>query len=74
MVIYLEKLEKVKDTQFKSKITLNLIDEWRSALFNIKSCIEILYEYHFQRRDHQDLEFEEIELNRLVRIMLIFLS
>ena len=65
MVNYLEK------TISKKQIVKTLIHELRSPLFNIKSFLETLYEYHFQLNDIQRLEFLEIatqETNRLVRL------
>jgi len=59
-----------KDTS-KGQIVKTLIHEIRSPLFNIKSFLETLYEYHFQLSDRQILEFLEIanqETNRLVRL------
>jgi two-component system sensor histidine kinase NblS len=55
----------------KKKIIHILTHEIRSPLFNIKSFLETLYEYHFQLTDTQTLEFLEIatqETNRLVRL------
>jgi two-component system sensor histidine kinase NblS len=55
----------------KKKIIQTLTHEIRSPLFNIKSFLETLYEYHFQLTDIQILEFLEIatqETNRLVRL------
>jgi two-component system sensor histidine kinase NblS len=55
----------------KKKIIQTLTHEIKSPLFNIKSFLEILYEYHFQLTDVQILEFLEIatqEINRLVRL------
>jgi two-component system sensor histidine kinase NblS len=66
---YTEKyLEKILS---KKKIIQTLTHEIRSPLFNIKSFLETLYEYHFQLTDIQTLEFLEIatqETNRLVRL------
>jgi two-component system sensor histidine kinase NblS len=66
---YTEKyLEKILS---KQKIIQTLSHEIRSPLFNIKSFLETLYEYHFQLTDIQILEFLEIatqETNRLVRL------
>jgi two-component system sensor histidine kinase NblS len=66
---YTEKyLEKILS---KKKIIQTLTHEIRSPLFNIKSFLETLYEYHFQLTDTQSLEFLEIatqETNRLVRL------
>lgn len=53
------------------KIIKTLTHEIRNPLFNIKSFLETLYEYHFQLTDIQILEFLEIanqETNRLVRM------
>jgi len=58
-------------TLAKKKIIQTLTHEIRSPLFNIKSFLETLYEYHFQLNDSQVLEFLEIanqETNRLVRL------
>nr|BDA99115.1 two-component sensor kinase [Hemiselmis andersenii] len=58
-------------TTSKEQIVKTLIHEIRSPLFNIKSFLETLYEYHFQLSDRQILEFLEIanqETNRLVRL------
>jgi two-component system sensor histidine kinase NblS len=55
----------------KKKIIQTLTHEIKSPLFNIKSFLEILYEYHFQLTDIQSLEFLEIatqETDRLVRL------
>jgi len=55
----------------EKKIIQTLTHEIRSPLFNIKSFLETLYEYHFQLNDSQILEFLEIanqETNRLVRL------
>ena len=55
----------------EKKIIQTLTHEIRSPLFNIKSFLETLYEYHFQLTDVQMLEFLEIanqETNRLVRL------
>jgi two-component system sensor histidine kinase NblS len=55
----------------KNKIIQTLTHEIRSPLFNIKSFLETLYEYHFQLTDIQILAFLEIatqETNRLVRL------
>lgn len=56
---------------YKEQIVKTLVHEIRSPLFNIKSFLETLYEYHFQLTDRQILEFLEIanqETNRLVRL------
>jgi two-component system sensor histidine kinase NblS len=53
-------------------LLLGLIHEFKSPLFNVKSFIETLYEYHFQLTDKQTLEFLEIvnkEINRLIRLI-----
>lgn len=52
-------------------VITNISHEIRNPLFNIKSFLETLYEYHFQLTDQQILEFLEIanqETNRLVRL------
>jgi two-component system sensor histidine kinase NblS len=65
-------MEKYLETSFSNKIIIQtLTHEIRSPLFNIKSFLETLYEYHFQLTDVQTLAFLEIatqETNRLVRL------
>jgi two-component system sensor histidine kinase NblS len=61
----------LKKTFSEKKILETLTHEIRSPLFNIKSFLETLYEYHFQLTDIQILEFLETatqETNRLVRL------
>jgi two-component system sensor histidine kinase NblS len=61
----------LKKSLSKKRILQILTHEIRSPLFNIKSFLETLYEYHFQLTDIQILEFLEIatqETNRLVRL------
>lgn len=73
MVIFIkQKINKPTLTPVKTKVVLNLMHELRSPLFNIKSFLETIYEYHFQLSDKQILEFLEVanqEVNRLVRLI-----
>lgn len=62
---------------FREDVIDNVAHEIRNPLFNIKSFLETLYEYHFQLSDKQMLAFLEIasqETNRLVRLTQRYLS
>nr|ASO75896.1 two-component sensor kinase [Storeatula sp. CCMP1868] len=71
---------KKKKIYIPSKSINNLSHELRAPLFNIRSFLEILYEYNNQITDNQRVEFLEIatnetnRLNKLVNNILDFAS